>query len=84
MREHWIKYGKSEKRTFSFPVYNFYFDYKQNDKFISHGKWMHFLNKFNYRVYENVILTNDSFIITRSLLDLKSLIYYIIIFKHKI
>jgi hypothetical protein len=74
LREHWIKYGKSEKRTFSFPVYNLYFDYKPNDKFISHGKWMHFLNKFNYRVYGNVILTNDSFIITRPLLDLKSLI----------
>ena len=74
LREHWINHGKEEKRTFSFPVYNIYFDYKQNDKFIAHGKWMHFLKKINYSYYENIILTNDSFIITRSLFDLKELV----------
>ena len=74
LREHWVKYGKSEKRTFLLPVYNIYFDYKQNDKFIAHGKWLHILNKINYSNYENIILTNDSFIITRSLLDLKHIV----------
>ena len=74
LREHWIRYGKREKRGFSFPVYDVYFDYKKNDKFISHGKWLYFLNRFDYSSYDHVVLTNDSFIITRSLLDLTALV----------
>jgi len=74
LRNHWIKHGKAEKRSFYFPVFNIYFDYKQNDKFVSHGKWLHFLNKIDYKTFDNVILTNDSFIIIRPLLDLKTLI----------
>lgn len=74
LRKHWIQYGKAEKRSFYFPVFNIYFDYKQNDKFIAHGKWLQFLNKIDYKTFDNVILTNDSFIVTRSLLDLTGLI----------
>ena len=74
LREHWIRYGKREKRDFSIKVYNIYFDYKINDKFISYGKWLYFLNKINYSSYNNIILTNDSFVITRSLISLKTLI----------
>ena len=74
LRNHWISYGKHEKRSFTFPVYNVYFDYKQNDKYISHGKWLYFLNKINYTIYKNIILTNDSFLITRPLTNLISLV----------
>ena len=74
LREHWIHHGKREKRDFSLKVYNIYFDYKINDNFINYGKWLYFLNKINYNVYNNIILTNDSFVITRSLICLKSLI----------
>jgi hypothetical protein len=74
LREHWIRHGKREKRDFSCKVYNIYFDYKINDKFINHGKWLYFLNKINYSIYNNIILTNDSFVITRSLISLKTLI----------
>uniref|UniRef100_A0A6C0HRJ1 Uncharacterized protein n=1 Tax=viral metagenome TaxID=1070528 RepID=A0A6C0HRJ1_9ZZZZ len=74
LRKHWVKYGINEGRNFLVPVYNIYFDYKPNDEFISHGKWLYFLNKINYSKYQNVILTNDSFIITRSLINLKMLV----------
>ena len=74
LNQHWVNYGKEEKRNFSFPVYNIYFDYLKNDKFIAHGKWLFFFNKIHASNYTNFILTNDSFIISRSLFDLKLLI----------
>ncbi len=74
LRDHWINYGKNEKRDFSFKVYNIYFDYKKNDKFINHGKWVYYLNKISCSIYSNIILTNDSFVISQSLIDLKKLI----------
>jgi len=50
------------------------FEYIPNDKYVCHGKWMYYLNKIHYTVYDNIILTNDSFLITRSLNDYKELI----------
>jgi hypothetical protein len=50
------------------------FEYIPNDKYLCQGKWMYYLNKIHYTVYDNIILTNDSFLITRSLNDYKALI----------
>ena len=74
LRNHWINIGKKEKRIISVLKNNIYFDYKENDKFICHGKFIYYLNKIDYSNYDNIILTNDSFIITRSLFDFKNLI----------
>jgi len=53
---------------------NIIFDYFENDKYLCHGKWIYYLNKTDYSIYENIILANDSFLITRSLHDYKELI----------
>jgi hypothetical protein len=74
LRNHWILSGKIEKRTLSIPIVNISFDYVANDKFVCHGKWVYYLNKLTYTLFKNIILTNDSFIITRSLFDFKKLI----------
>jgi hypothetical protein len=74
LREHWSSFGKKENRTFFNSMYNIYFDYIPNDKFVCHGKWIYYLNKIDYINFTNIILTNDSFIITRSLFDFKQLI----------
>jgi hypothetical protein len=74
LREHWKKYGITEKRSLSVSIINIYIDHIPNDKFVCHGKWIYSLNKINYDVYKNIVLTNDSFIINRSLTDFKSLI----------
>ena len=74
LKKHWIEYGKSEGRLFSFQTHNIYFLYKQNDKFISHGKWVYGLSKINSSKYDNIMLTNDSFVITKPLTELALLI----------
>lgn len=74
LREHWISVGKKENRTFFNSMYNIYFDYIPNNKFVCQGKWVHYLNKIDYNNFTNIILTNDSFVITRSLFDFKQLI----------
>lgn len=43
-----------------------YFDIP-NDKYSDVGKWMHVLNNFDYSSYDNVVFTNDSFLITDSI-----------------
>lgn len=73
LKQHWIKFGKHENRKFPIPIYKIYFDYTQNDKFVCHGKWLYALSKYNYANYTNLILTNDSIVITRSLYDFKQL-----------
>jgi hypothetical protein len=72
LKQHWIQFGKHE-RKFPIPIYNIYFDYIKNDKFVCHGKWLYALYKYNYSNYTNVILTNDSIVVTRSLCDFKQL-----------
>lgn len=49
-------------------------EYIDNDKYICYGKFIYYLNTIDRAQYNNVILTNDSIIITRSLDDFKSLI----------
>jgi hypothetical protein len=73
LKNHWIEFGKKEKRNFPIPTYTIYFEYTKNDKFIAHGKWLYSLNKYNYTAYKNIILTNDSILITRSLYDFNKL-----------
>ena len=43
----------------------------QNDKYICHGKWLKYLKKNHYSNYNNIILANDSFLITKSLNEYK-------------
>jgi len=74
LRQHWKTYAIKEKRSLTVASINIYIDYIPNDKFVCHGKWIYCLNKIDYAIYKNVILTNDSFIINRSLTDFKSLI----------
>jgi glycosyltransferase involved in cell wall biosynthesis len=50
------------------------FDYVQNDKFLYYSKWVNYLQKIDYTKYNNITLTNDSYLITRSLEDYKNLI----------
>lgn len=50
------------------------FEYIPNDKYVCQGKWLYYLNKIDYSIYDNITLTNDSFLITRSLKDYKELI----------
>jgi hypothetical protein len=45
-----------------------------NDKYYCYSKWKYFLDNINYSKYNNIILANDSFLITRSLNDYKKLI----------
>lgn len=75
LREHWITFGKKENRSISDITHNIYFDYIPNDIFLGQGKWIYYLNKIQYDTFKNIILTNDSFIITRPLLDFKQLIH---------
>lgn len=74
LRNHWTLCGKIEKRTLPIPIINISFHYVANDKFVCHGKWIYYLNKLTYTFFKNIILTNDSFIITRSLFDFKKLV----------
>lgn len=74
LRQHWIIYGKKENRPFCIPMYNIYFDYIPNDKFVCHGKWIYYLNNKKYKNFDNIILANDSFVITRTLIEFKKLI----------
>lgn len=67
LRHHWKHHGKRENRTFGVPFRNLYFDYAPNDKFIAHGKWLSYLQKTDCAPYDHFILTNDSFVVTRSL-----------------
>jgi hypothetical protein len=46
---------------------NIYFAYKDNDKLISHGKWMFVLKSIPYQNFEHIILTNDSIVVTQPL-----------------
>jgi len=73
LKQHWKQYGRNEKRTLGVPTLNLYFEYAANDKFIAHGKWAHYLKKTSWDPYSRFILTNDSFVITRSLRDFKQL-----------
>jgi hypothetical protein len=50
------------------------FEYIPNDIYICQGKWMYYLNKIPYTVFDNIILTNDSYLITSSLNNYKELI----------
>jgi hypothetical protein len=74
LRNHWIHHGKKEGRIISNITHNIYFDYIPNDIYVCHGKWIYYLNKIQYSIFKNIILTNDSFVVTRSLLDFKQLI----------
>ena len=74
LREYWISFGKKENVLF-INTPRIYFDYLPNDKFVCHGKWIYYLNKIDYNHFNNIILTNDSFLITRSLFDFKELIH---------
>lgn len=73
IQQYWIDTGKL-KTVFGLQVYYIYFDYFPNDYFVCHGKWMYYLEKNDCTMYKNVILTNDSFIITRPLYDLQQCI----------
>lgn len=53
---------------------NIIFYYIPNDKFICQGKWSNYLNNINYKKYDNITLTNDSYLITKSLNNYKKLI----------
>ena len=74
LRNHWINTGKKENRSISNVTHNIYFHYIPNDIFVCHGKWIYYLNKTQFDTFKNIILTNDSFIVTRPLLDFKQLI----------
>jgi len=50
------------------------FIYKNNDNMYDAGKWIYYLNNNDLSNYDKIILTNDSFIITRSLYDFNQLI----------
>lgn len=54
---------------------NIIFFYMPNDKYLCHGKWWSYLNTINYKEYDNITLTNDSYLITKSLNDYKNLIH---------
>lgn len=73
LKSHWKDCGRQEKRKLGFPTRNLYFEYAPNDKFIAHGKWLSYLNKTNCAKYDQFVLTNDSFVISRSLCDFKKL-----------
>lgn len=73
LKQHWRLRGKNEKRTLGVPTLNLYFEYAANDKFIAHGKWANYLKKTSWDPYSRFILTNDSFVISRSLHDFKHL-----------
>jgi hypothetical protein len=69
---HWKNIGKTQKRVVSSDkIINIYFVYYDNDKYLCHGKWLNYLLSIgiNIDLYNNFILTNDSFIITRSIID---------------
>jgi len=74
LRDHWINTGKKENRSITNITHNIYFHYIPNDIFVCHGKWIYYLNKIHFEKFKNIILTNDSFIVTRPLLDFKQLI----------
>jgi hypothetical protein len=47
--------------------------YVKNDSYLCYSKYLHVLNTITLKEYDQFILTNDSFIITRSLTDYKAL-----------
>ena len=49
--------------------------YIKNDKLLCQGKWMYYFKNHKYDKYNKFILTNDSFLITKSLNNFKKLIY---------
>ena len=74
IRTHWIEFGKKEGRNFGeHKVTNIYFYYLENNNLLCQGKWSRYLSNINYCKYKNIILTNDSFIVTKSLLEFRKL-----------
>jgi hypothetical protein len=50
------------------------FKYIDNDKvFLCHAKYLYYLQNFSYSEYEQIIITNDSFVICRSLDNFENL-----------
>jgi hypothetical protein len=74
LRNHWKNNGIYEGRDLNIPIKNIYLEYQQNDTMWGQSKWFNYLNRINYNLYKNVILTNDSIIITRPLDEIKSII----------
>ena len=52
---------------------NIEFFYTDNDKYLCQGKWSYYLNTIDYNKYDYITLTNDSFLITKSLNNYKKL-----------
>jgi glycosyltransferase involved in cell wall biosynthesis len=70
LRIHWIEYGKKEKIKISKDkIVNIIFKYYDNDIHLCHGKWLNYLKTINIEdnLYDNYILANDSFLVTKSL-----------------
>ena len=53
---------------------NIIFYYIPNDQYLCHGKWCSYLSTIDYTEYDNITLTNDSYLITKSLNNYKNLI----------
>jgi len=53
---------------------NIIFYYIPNDQYLCHGKWCSYLSTIDYTQYDNITLTNDSYLITKSLNNYKNLI----------
>jgi glycosyltransferase involved in cell wall biosynthesis len=58
-----------ERQNSNDKIVNIYFKYYDNDLNLCHGKWLNYLKTIdiNNNYYNNYILTNDSFIVTKSL-----------------
>ena len=70
LRKHWLEYGKKENRKISKDkIVNIHFKYYDNDVHLCHGKWLNYLKTINIEdnLYDNYILANDSFLVTKSL-----------------
>ena len=48
--------------------------YIKNNGLLCQGKWLYYFNNYDYSIYNKFILTNDSFLITESLMNFKNLI----------
>ena len=49
------------------------FVYIKNNCYLCQGKWFYYLSTINFKKYNNVILTNDSYKIIKSLVDFRNL-----------
>ena len=68
LRYHFIHHAKNENRQISKnKIVKIYINYHPNDEHLCHGKWLYCLNNINLNIYDNYILSNDSFIVTKSL-----------------